>query len=657
MSKKMYPFLVSLLLLFAHQSIAFTLESPVESILRRITPPAAQSILSKFTPGKGYVPAKLGSLRAKPTPDQEFDYIVCGGGTAGNAIGVRLAEAGYQVAIVEAGYVVEVSKPILTTVPLFDVIGIGWSPLDVIPTVDWNFQTVPQTGGNNRRFHFTRGKCLGGTSALHFMVYHRGTTGTYDWWADAVGDDKYRLNNFQKFFKKSVDFTPSKDGERKTNSSAPFNPDDFLPVGSGGPVQVSYTNWVSTWATWVEQGLKAVGLKHQTRFNQGELMGYHYAQTTTSHSEARRSFSAEYVYSAKKRGLKTLKVFLNTHALKILFDQDNNANGVLVQHFTSQFKIKARKEVIVSAGAFQSPQLLMVSGIGPADTLNQFNIPIISTLPGVGQNMWDHIFYGPSRPVNFPTLNDLILNPIGLIKSISDYFLKAKGPLTSNVVDLLGWEKLPEQYRRNFTPETQEQLAGFPNDWPEVEFISGNGYLKDFQWPVAQQLEVLDGKNYATLLGAMVAPLSRGNVTIRSASSLVQPVINPNWLTAKADQEVAIAWFRRMREVWNTQALQSISQGEEKYPGREIETDEDILAYVQKSFMTVWHPACTCKMGKREDKMAVVDHEARVFGVQGLRVVDASAFPLLPPGHPQSTVYALAEKIADDIISGGRKEH
>lgn len=294
----------------------------------------------------------------------------------------------------------------------------------------------------------------------------------------------------------------------------------------------------------------------------------------------------------------------------------------------------------------------MVSGIGPKAQLEEHDIPIISQLEGVGQNMWDHIMFGPSYTVGLSTLDQTVGNPEVLAKALLDYTLKAQGPLTSNVAEFIGWEKMPEKYRSKWSNATLESLEWFPDDWPEVEHISGNGYIGDFNWPAVDRPR--DLKSYATDLGAMVAPLSRGNVTISSRSTLLQPRINPNWLTHPADQELAISWYRRLREVWETPALRSVRTSDtEAFPGLEgHQTDEEILALIRKTLVTVWHPSCTNKMGKSDDKMAVIDHRARVFGVQGLRVVDASAFPFLPPGHPQTTIYALAEKIAADIIKG-----
>ncbi|KAF9892634.1 hypothetical protein FE257_001036 [Aspergillus nanangensis] len=606
---------------------------------------SANTIVSGLTEGT------LGAVQGILGVDQSFDYVVVGGGTAGNAIGVRLAEAGFSVAIIEAGLFYEMGKPVLGSTPAGAFFGVGGKLLDSDPLVDWEFITEPQIGAKNRQVHYARGKCLGGSSALNFMIHHRGSAGSYEQWADQVGDDTYRLDNFMPYFQKSVNFSRPNTEIRRENATTLY--DNSLFTQPGGPIQVGYTNWVSTWATWLEQGLKAVGLNVTTGFSSGQLLGYHYSQSTIRSSDQTRSTSAEYVHSIKESAArKNLKVYTQTVAKRVLFD-GKRAKGVEVSLLGAlpTYTIKANKEVILSAGVFQSPQLLMLSGIGPRAVLDEFDIPVLSDLEGVGQNMWDHIMFGPSYEVNFPTLDKTLHDPVALAGALLEYSTAARGPLSSNVVEFLGWEKLPAKYRDKLSYATRNALSSFPDDWPELEHISGNGFIGDFAFPVLQQ--PLNGKQYATNLGAMVAPLSRGNVTIRSRDAAILPKINPNWLTHPADQEVAIAWYRRMREVWDTPALRSIRVGEEEaYPGLDKATDEQILEVVRSSLMTVWHAACTCKMGKSSDSSAVVDNFARVFGVEGLRVVDSSAFPLLPPGHPQSTVYALAEKIADGIIKG-----
>ncbi|KAH6658291.1 hypothetical protein BKA67DRAFT_591341 [Truncatella angustata] len=604
---------------------------------------AVQAVIN----GDGLVEGALGAVEGALGVEATYDYVVVGGGTAGNAIGYRLAEAGFSVAIIEAGLYYEIAKPVLGTTPGGDIIGIGSSILDSIPTVDWEFLTEPQAGANNREIHYARGKCLGGSSALNFMIHHRGSIGSYDMWAEEVGDDSYKFESFLPYFEKSVNFTPPDITKRRANASTQYDPNAF--TTPGGPVQVGYTNWVAVWSTWLEKGMQAIGMNATAGFSSGNLLGYHYSQSTIRASDQTRSTSAEYIYTAVNDDLDNLKVYTQTLAKKIVFNSNNTATGVQVNSLGIGYTIHASKEVILSTGAFQSPQLLMVSGIGPKATLDELAIDVVVDAPGVGQNMWDHIMFGPAYEVNFDTLDRVLHDPVVLAESLADYVADGTGALSSNVVEFLGWEKLPEAYRATWSAETRDAMARFPADWPEVEHISGNGYIGNFRFPALQQ--PLDGKQYATILGAMVAPVSRGNVTIKSSDTAVLPLVSPNWLTAKADQEVAVSWWRRMREVWNTDVVQEIVIGEEYWPGVDQDTDEEILAVIRDALMTVWHAAGTCKMGKESDATAVIDNEAKVFGVQGLRVVDASSFPILPPGHPQSTIYALAEKIADGIIN------
>ncbi|KAH9985375.1 hypothetical protein F4779DRAFT_612133 [Xylariaceae sp. FL0662B] len=606
------------------------------------------STVKTLLSGEGLVEGALGALGGALGVEKTYDYVVVGGGTAGNAVAYRLAEAGFSVAVVEAGLFYEIAKPLLATTPGLAIVGTGASMLDSIPTVDWEFQTEPQAGANNRKIHYARGKCLGGSSALNFMAYHRATEGSLNKWAGEVGDDSYRSEHFMPYFDKSVTFTPPNTEKRRANASTQY--DETAYTNADGPVQLGYANWVSDWATWLEKGLQAIGMEVTTGFNSGKLLGYHYATSTLRSSDQTRSSSAEFIHKAAESNLENLKVYTQTLAQKVIFDNKKKATGVQVSSLGSEYTIHASKEVILSAGAFQSPQLLMLSGVGPRSTLDDFEIPIVSELPGVGQNLWDHVMFGPSYPVNFDTVDRVFHDPVVLADALNEYLVDHSGPLAADVADIIGWEKLPQQYRDAFSPETREALSQFPDDWPEVEHIGANAYIGQFNFPALEQ--PLDGKQYATILGALVAPLSRGNVTIASASAHDLPLVNPNFLAEKADQEVAVAFYRRMREVWQTDALQQIVVDDEYWPGADKDTDEEILEVVRDSLMTVWHAAGTCMMGKQGDPKAVIDSKARVFGVEGVRVVDASSMPILPPGHPQSTIYALAEKIADDIIKG-----
>ncbi|PBP17670.1 GMC oxidoreductase [Diplocarpon rosae] len=577
-----------------------------------------------------------------------YDYVIVGGGTAGLAMASRLSEnSSISVAVVEAGSLYQVTNPLLSSTPAGDVYWAGSNPSDTNPLVDWNFVTAPQAGAQNREIHYARGKCLGGSSARNFMIYQRGTKDSYQQWADAVGDQSYTFDNLFPYFQKSVKFTPP-GPSRAANASAAYNAAAFS--SSGGPLEVSYANFAGPFSSYIEGALNEIGIAEAPDFNSGSLFGAQYCSSTIRPDEQQRESSQSSFLDAAK-GRSNLKVFSATSAQKILFDSSKRATGVSVKSNGLSYTINARKEVILSAGAFQSPQILMLSGIGPATALQKFNIEVLSNLRGVGQNMWDHVFFGPSSRVNVQTFTRLANDPLYLIAQLAgDYGIKKQGPLTNPVCDYLGWEKVPDALRNGFTPAIKADLASFPEDWPEIEYLSAPGYVGDFGSLPFNQPK--DGYQYATILAAIVAPLSRGTVTLASANADDLPIIDPKWLTSPTDQAVAIAAYKRLRAAFASNAMAGVLIGGEYFPGPAVQTDAQILDTIQKTVQTVWHAACTCKMGKSSDPDAVVDAQARVFGVSGLRVVDASSFALLPPGHPQSTVYALAEKIAAGILGG-----
>ncbi|CZT52318.1 probable choline dehydrogenase [Rhynchosporium secalis] len=589
----------------------------------------------------------LGSLAGAFGVSATFDYVVVGGGTAGLTMAARLSEnPAVSVAVVEAGSLYEVTNPLLSSTPAGDVFFVGTDPADTNPLIDWNFITAPQAGAANRQVHYARGKCLGGTSARNFMIYQRGTKESYQQWADAVGDQSYTFDSLLPYFQKSVKFTPPST-KRAANASAEYNPAAFS--AAGGPLEVSYANYAGPFSSYIEGALNEIGIPNTQDFNSGSLFGAQYCSSTINPKDESRSSSQTSFLNAAD-GRKNLKVYSLTTAQKILFDGNKRATGVSVKSNGVTYAINARKEIILSAGAFQSPQLLMLSGIGPAASLQKFGIKVLSDLRGVGQNMWDHVFFGPSSRVNVQTFTRLANDPTYILSQFAtDYTVKKEGPLTNPVCDYLGWEKVPLELRSNFSPATRLDLAKFPSDWPEIEYLSAPGYVGDFASLSSKQPK--DGFQYATILAAIVAPLSRGTVTLASNSADDLPIIDPKWLTSTADQAVAIAAYKRLRQAFSSNAMSPVLIGGEYFPGSAVQTDDQILKTIQETLQTVWHAACTCKMGRSSDPDAVVDSQAKVFGVQGLRVVDASSFALLPPGHPQSTVYALAEKIAARILA------
>ncbi|RDW67184.1 GMC family oxidoreductase [Aspergillus mulundensis] len=577
---------------------------------------------------------------------ETFDYVVVGGGTAGVTLAVRLAEASHSVALIEAGTYYEDSWS-LAAIPGADVIPVGSDP-DAKFGADWGFVTTPQEGADGREIHFARGKCLGGSSASNFMVYQRPTKESMELWAEAVNDSSYSFENTLPFYKRTANLTAPDTTLRTENASVQYNANSF--DATGGPLQVSYSSFVQAFSTWMARGLKAIGLS-ETDFNSGELSGYQYCASTIKPDDKTRSSSQAAFIPKGKKVPDNLTIRTQHLAKRILFDEQKNAVGVEVADgFGFRSNITASKEVIVSAGAFQSPQLLMVSGIGPADQLAEHGIEVISDLQGVGQNMWDHPFFALTYRVNVETFTRLANDLLYLATTFLDYTTKHTGPLTNPVADFIAFEKIPDSHRGGFSAETDKSLAQFPGDWPEVEYMSGAGYVGSFSGLLNTQPK--DGYQYGSILGILITPTSRGNITLSSADTSDPPVINPNWLTTQSDQQAALAIFKRIRQIFASEGMQPVVIGDEYYPGNGTQSDEEILQFVRQNVMTLWHPSATCKMGTRQDADAVVDSRARVFGVSGLRVVDASAFPFLPPGHPQSTVYMLAEKIADDIIRG-----
>lgn len=467
-------------------------------------------------------------------------------------------------------------------------------------------------------------------------MYQRGTVQSYDLWAETVGDDGYRWENFLPYFQKSAHYTPPDMSKRPANASVP-DPSNLAFAPSGGPLEVGYINFPVPFGSWAKLAFQELGFETLTDMSSGKLIGAQYVTQTLAPDMTRSSSQASYLSYGLASNRQNLIVYPRTLANKILFDSNLTATGVSVTTRQIPYIISARHEIIISGGAIHSPQLLMVSGIGPSQTLSNLSIPVLVDLPGVGQNLWDHMLFTLTHHVNTLGLSHLKIP--GVFEAAQNEFaVNRTGQLANTGFDFVAWEKLPN--RTALPAQAQSDLSYFPDDWPELEFIIGDA---------ADPTNTL---NYASVIGGLVAPLSRGFVSITSPDTTDLPIFSPNWLTHPTDQAVAIEAFKRCRTVFAADALQPVLIGNETVPGLNVTTDEEILAYIQRSATTIYHAACTCKMGNDSDSMAVLDSRARVKGVNGLRVVDASSFPILPPGHPQATIYALAEKIADDILQG-----
>ncbi|KAL9602096.1 MAG: hypothetical protein Q9219_002092 [cf. Caloplaca sp. 3 TL-2023] len=575
-----------------------------------------------------------------------FDYVIVGGGLAGLTLASRLSEdSKTTVAVIEAGGFYEQLTGNVSQIPADDVRWTSKDTSDVNPLVDWGFNTTPQAGTFNQVIHYARGKALGGSTARNYMAYNRGTVGTYQKWADQVGDQSYTFDNLQKYFRKSLNFTPPDVGKRGANATPQY---DVATLNQGGPLDVTYSNYAQGSSTWVQKGMEAIGILPQNGFTSGSLNGSSWVLATINHTLGIRE-SSETAFLRPALDRPNLRVYNQTLAKKIVFN-GKVAKGVQVDQNGRQSSISARREVIVSGGTFQSPQLLMVSGIGPAATLEKFKIKVVADRPGVGQNMWDHVLFGPSYRVKVQTSSALAMgNNLALAEE--EFIEQQDGLLASPGGDFLGYEKVPANLRQNFSRQALQELDTFPSDWPEISYFSVGGYFGTQQNYNTGSPK--DMYQYATLAAALVAPVSRGNVSISSSDTADQPVINPNWLTSPADEEVAVAGYKRVRAVFASQVVrEGLVIGPEYFPGMNVSTDSETLELIRQSFNTLGHASSTCKMGQSNDTEAVVDSQGRVYGVQNLRVVDASSLPLLPPGLPMGTIYMLAEKIADDIRTG-----
>jgi choline dehydrogenase len=440
------------------------------------------------------------------------------------------------------------------------------------------------------------------------------------------------------FMKRSFSFTPPDIRYRAENASANFTLSTFdVP---GGPAQLSYPKYAQPLSSFGPAGYAAAGFNASSGFLDGNLLGYGYWPFTLRAEDSTRS-STESAFLSPAAARTSLKIYQSCMARHILFDENKRAIGVNVTVAgLKPFTLSARKEIIISSGFIHSPQLLMVSGIGPRETLEQFNITVVSDLAGVGQNLRDTpAIGGIVHSANVPGRSAWTRDAASFDATVEQYLTNGSGPLSSPASDFVGWEKFPAAFTANMSQSTRDFLAGLPSDWPNVEYV------------LDASQRVLSDEQAASDTGAigmlLTSTSSTGNITIQSGDNAVAPIVHIGWLDSHEDKEIAIAAYRRARTIAN-----SISAfGEEKAPGANVTTDAQILDYIRtKGIGAIHHGAATCAMGRNASSGAVVDSKARVFGVQALRVVDTSSLPFSATGHTQGVTYAHAEKLAQDII-------
>ena len=561
-----------------------------------------------------------------------FDYIVVGAGTAGIPVAVRLAEAGSTVALIEAGSLHHLGNGNFSQVPLYASAFQHTYPGSMInPIVDWDLTTTPQAGLHRL---YPQGKAVGGTSTRSHQAFTFASKSSYQEWADIVDDQSYTWKSFIPYLTKPINFTvPS--SYRPLNSTA-WSPPHWTSHNLG-PLQVTFGNYAWPWASWIKKALTGLGFEENLGgFVGGSLHGIAYPLSTLDATSFTKETSDSSYLNRLGLNNENLIIYTNALATQILFDASKTAKGVEFDYGGLPLKLSCKKEVIVSAGAFRSPQLLMLSGIGPKSTLEQFGINIVSNLAGVGQNLGDHVCAGISRRVNVPTTAELQWNENAAAQALKDYEdSPPRGPYTTYAGDLLAFEKLPHRYRRKLPRSVRNSLDKFDADRPELEFIAFSAY----GGPHFGFLGSSDGNNWATLAVALVSPFSRGNITIKSRRAQDNPAVNPAWMSDSRDSQLALQAFRRLQDIINSTFLAPVLVGNEAFPpASALATDSQILAFVNKYANPLFQASGTAKMGRRSDSMAVIDSKARVFGVNNLRVVDASSLPILLPSHMQATI-------------------
>jgi len=528
------------------------------------------------------------------------DYLIIGGGSAGSVLAGRLSEdPAVQVALLEAG-------PPDTSVLIHCPAGLAL--LAQNGQANWAFETVPQPGLNGRRGYQPRGKVLGGSSSINAMIYTRGHRADYDHWA-AGGNPGWRYDEVLPYFKRAEDNARGADA---------FH-------GAGGPLHVMDLRSPNLFGpVFVEAGRQA-GYRVNTDFNGAEQEGVGPYQVTHKNGER---FSAAKAYLTPVRSRPNLQVITGAHTTRILLE-GRRAVGVEYRQDGQTRTLRATREVLLCAGALQSPQLLMLSGIGPATHLQQHGIAVQHDLPGVGLHLHDHV--DVVQVFDAPHLKDLFgISPTGLwraFKGILEWRRQRSGLLTTNFAEAGGFIK----------SQPDEPI-------PDLQLHFVVGKLVD------HGRKTTLGHGYSCHV-CLLRPLSRGSLRLASADPLAAPLIDPNFLGEADDTRRLVRGFKLMRELLNQPALAGHG-GRELASSAAARTDAEIETFIRNHADTIYHPVGTCRMGP--GPLDVVDAQLKVHGVDGLRVVDASIMPRVVGGNTNAPVIMIAEKAVDLIRAAAR---
>jgi choline dehydrogenase len=521
-----------------------------------------------------------------------YDYVVVGAGSAGCVLANRLTEdPSTSVLLLEAGPADEAQE---IHIP------VAFSKL-FKSALDWAYYTEEEPHLNNRRLYWPRGKMLGGSSSINAMIYIRGNRYDYEHWR-ALGNEGWSYSAVLPYFKQA---------ENQERGASEYH-------GVGGPLNVMdrpYTNPLSE--AFIEAGVE-LGWPRNEDFNGEAQEGFGNYQVTQRQGR-RHSAAVGYLHPALSRS--NLTVHTQALVTRVLFE-GTRAVGIAYLKDGSEQQVRVNKEVILSGGAINSPQVLLLSGIGPADQLRTLGINVVADLPGVGKNLQDHPFvsvcYASTQPIS--------LFGIETAEYLQEYLEHQRGPFTSNVGETGAFIKTRPDLSE---PDLQYHFAPV--------FYLNHGFT-----PV-------ESHGY-TIGPTLVAPQSRGQLVLRSTDPTQQPAIYANYLASETDMQVLVEGVKLARRLGQTKAFAPF-YGVETHPGPQVQSDKEIIEYLWGNVETLYHPVGTCKMG--QDDLAVVDEQLRVRGIEGLRVVDASIMPTIVNGNTNAPTIMIAEKAAD-LLRGHR---
>jgi choline dehydrogenase len=523
----------------------------------------------------------------------EADYVVVGAGSAGCVVAARLSEdPSVKVVVLEAG---GPDRNIWIHIP------IGYGKTIVDPSVNWMYETEPDPGANNRKLFWPRGRVLGGSSSINGLLYVRGQPADFDHWRQ-LGNPGWAWDDVLPYFKRS---------EGRVGEG-----DDRL-RGRDGPLSVIDFAARSRLSEAYVESAVLTGIPRNPDYNGATQEGVAYYQNTMRNG---RRWSAHRAFLKPAMKRPNLRVITHAQAERVLM-AGRRATGVAYRQNGASHTVRATREVILCGGAINSPQLLMLSGIGPAAHLQAMGIEPVHDLPGVGQNLQDHyqvrFVYKCTEAI---TVNDIMMSPARMALMGLQYALFRTGPLTASA----GQVGIFTKSRPGLdAPDIQFHFIGFSADRPGEGLHKFSGFSQNI---------------------CQLRPESRGEILLKSPDPMAPPAIHPNYLSAETDRRVLVDGLQLARRIAAQPPIRAFIASE-YLPGEQVQTDEEMLEYARNYGGTIFHPVGTAKMG--HDPMAVVDAELRVHGIAGLRVADASIMPTIVSGNTNAACIMIGEKCAD----------